>query len=138
MPGTVAARRNDWDKVLAGVTAAAEDFAKDRGGRQVRRHLDASDFDRLAGTGFLRVGAPRSMGGLWEDVERSTRPTCEALRVLARGDPSVALVCSMHPAVLSFWLVLKRAPAPHTTAWREQQRWVAETALDCAWWGTIT
>jgi alkylation response protein AidB-like acyl-CoA dehydrogenase len=138
MPVTVAARRSDWDSVLAGVSAAAEDFAKDRGCRQLRRHLDAADFERLARTGFLRVGAPRSLGGLWEDVERSTRPTCEALRALARGDPSVALVSSMHPAVLSFWLVLKRAPAPYTAAWRKQQRWVAETALDGAWWGTIT
>jgi alkylation response protein AidB-like acyl-CoA dehydrogenase len=138
MPVTMAARRIDWDNVLVGVRAAAQDFAKDRGGRQVRRHLDAADFDRLAGTGFLRVGAPRSSGGLWEDVKRSTRPTCESLRALAQGDPSVALVCSMHPAVLSFWLVLKRAPSPYATAWREQQRWVAETALDGAWWGTIT
>jgi alkylation response protein AidB-like acyl-CoA dehydrogenase len=138
MPVTVAGRRNDWDNLLTGVSAAAEDFAKDRASRQVRRHLDASDFERLAGTGFLKVGAPRSLGGLWEDVQRSTRPTCEALRILARGDPSVALVSSMHPAVLSFWLVLKRAPAPYTGAWRQQQRWVAETALDGAWWGTIT
>ena len=70
--------------------------------------------------GFLLTGVPASMGGLWRDVASSTRPIAELLRTLARGDPSVALVSSMHPAVLSFWLCQPEAPAPHTDPWRQQ------------------
>jgi alkylation response protein AidB-like acyl-CoA dehydrogenase len=78
------------------------------------------------------------MGGLWQDVAHSTRPICRILKTIARADPSVALVSSMHPAVLSFWLSQPDAPAATDAAWREQRRQVAQAALDGAWWGTIT
>jgi alkylation response protein AidB-like acyl-CoA dehydrogenase len=78
------------------------------------------------------------MGGLWVDLATSTRPIAEILRTLARGDPSVALVSSMHPAVLSFWLCQPEAPEPYTRAWSGQLRFVAQTAVDGHFWGTIT
>ena len=75
----------------------AEGFAKDRQQRQLRRHLDKGDFDALAGAGFLLTGVPATMGGLWTDLARSTRPVSEILRTIARADASVALVSSNQP-----------------------------------------
>jgi alkylation response protein AidB-like acyl-CoA dehydrogenase len=44
----------------------------------------------------------------------------------------------MHPAVLSFWLASTDAPEPHASAWQAQRRQLGESALQGAWWGTIT
>jgi alkylation response protein AidB-like acyl-CoA dehydrogenase len=124
--------------VIDNVTQIAEGFAKQRGERQQRNHLDKADFDALAEAGVLLTGAPASMGGLWFDVARSTRPYCEILRVLATGDPSVALVTAMHPAVLGFWLTRPEAPEPYAEAWQKQTAELYQTALDGHWWGTVT
>jgi alkylation response protein AidB-like acyl-CoA dehydrogenase len=75
------------------------------------------------------------MGGMWEGVAASVRPLCEAFRVLAGGDPSVALVSAMHPAVLGYWLA---TPDGTQSGWAEQRRAVFATALDGHQWGTIT
>jgi alkylation response protein AidB-like acyl-CoA dehydrogenase len=124
--------------VLENVTQIAGDFAADRKERQRRRHLDPADFARLAGAGFLLTGVPESKGGLWRSVRESTRPLCDILRTLASGDPSVALVASMHPAVLSFWLATPEVDPSGQKAWDEQLAWLADTALQGEWWGTIT
>ena len=126
------------EEVLSGVTLVASDFAADRADRQLRRHLDPLDFKRLADAGFLLSGVPADMGGLWLDIAHSTRTVSELLRILARGDASVALVCAMHPAVLSFWLTQTEAPDSYRAAWLEQTRFVADSALNGSWWGTIT
>lgn len=128
----------DEATVRARVGEVAADFAANRRERQLRRHLDPADFARLRDAGFLLTGVPASEGGLWSDIASSARPIAEILRTLARGDPSVALVASMHPAVLSFWLCLNDPPPEYAEAWREQSRAVARTALDGAFWGTIT
>lgn len=75
---------------------------------------------------------------MWEDVQHSTRSVCDILRTLAHGDSSVALVCAMRPAVLSFWLASPKAAAPFQPAWDTQRRHLFETAREGAWWGTIT
>ena len=62
------------------------------------------------------------------------RHLAEALRVLAHGDPSVALVASMHPAVLQPYVDVRAEAAP---GWLEQRRWIFETARDGGQWGTI-
>lgn len=124
--------------ILENVGKIAEDFARNRRERQLRRNLDPADFKALADAGFLLIGVPESMGGIWQDAPHSTRPVCEILRTLAKGDPSVALVSSMHSAVLAFWLNNPQAPEPYTEAWREQSRDVLQTALDGHFWGTIT
>lgn len=113
-------------------------FADEGSERRLRRHLAAEDFQRLREAGYLLTGVPAEQGGIWESVQASTRPVCEMLRVLARGDPSVALVASMHPAVLSFWLASPEAPQPFRRQWQEQRRWVVGTVLEGHWWGTIT
>jgi alkylation response protein AidB-like acyl-CoA dehydrogenase len=131
-------RTGDAQRVLAAVGEVGDQFATARPQRQLRRHLERADFDALASAGYLLTGVPAAMGGLWTDIASSTRPICDVLRTLARADASVALVSSMHPAVLSLWLCQPVAPEPYTKAWREQQQFVAQSALDGSWWGTIT
>ena len=113
-------------------------FASERTERQLRRGLVKADFDQLKRAGFLLTGVPVELGGVWESSARSTRPVCEMLRILAQGDASVALVCSMHPSLLAFWLATHQVPQPFQQAWDEQRRYVFQTALEGAWWATIT
>ena len=126
------------DTILHKVREVAEGFAADRKERQQRRSLAAADFARLADAGYLLTAVPVDQGGMWEDVQRSTRPICNILRTLAHGDPSVALVSAMHPAVLSYWLGTPNVPSAFQKAWDTQIRDLCETAREGAWWGTIT
>jgi alkylation response protein AidB-like acyl-CoA dehydrogenase len=123
--------------VLENVREMSATFARERKTRQVRRQLDPADFAQLRDAGFLLSGVPVAQGGLWSSVRESSRAICEILRTLAHGDASVALVSSMHPAVLAFWLASPRTGSSQK-AWDEQIAWMAQTALDGAWWGTIT
>ena len=107
-------------------------------GRQLRTDLVRSEFDELAEAGLSLSGVPTDQGGLWESMPTSTRAICELLRTLARGDSSVALVCAMHPSVLSFWLASPVAPEPYSAAWETQRRAYFEAVVGGAWWGTIT
>ena len=93
-----------WSSLTTDVADLVSCWRSQRAGRQARRGLDRSDFDQLAQAGFLRVAVPEDAGGLWRSVGETTRPVCELLRALATADPSVALVASMHPAVIGFWL----------------------------------
>ncbi|MEJ7582983.1 MAG: acyl-CoA dehydrogenase family protein [Acidimicrobiales bacterium] len=113
-------------------------FADDRRGRQRRTGLDVEDFARLRDAGLLKAGLPTDRGGLWERVETSARPISEIYRMLAGADSSVALVCSMHPAVLAFWLATHDVPAPDSDAWTRQRAAIFDTVEEGAWWGTIT
>lgn len=119
------------------LAAIAEQFAADRAARQLRRSLDRADFERIREAGYLNVAVPESDGGYWRGAAETTRLICDALRTLAHGDSSVALVCAMHPAVLTYWL------AAPVEAWQDedftaqlQQIIAGVTAGD--WWGTIT
>lgn len=120
---------------LDAVRALADTWRADRAERQRRRHLDPADLAALADTGELLLAVPTEQGGRWVDVATSTRPIAERLRILAAGDPSVALVTAMHPAVLSFWLATSDPSQP---AWEAQRRAVLATAADGARWGTVT
>jgi alkylation response protein AidB-like acyl-CoA dehydrogenase len=120
------------------VAKIAEVFAADRHARQRRRELDPADFAGLAAAGFLLTGVSVHEGGLFESVAESTRPIAEIVRTLARGDSSVALVSSMHPAVLSFWLSSPQAADAYGDAWKAQQGEVGSRALGGDWFGTIT
>ncbi|MDA1054380.1 MAG: hypothetical protein O3C40_28390 [Planctomycetota bacterium] len=119
------------------IASIAEAFATDRATRQLRRHLEQADFDHLREAGLPLIGLPVDEGGLWQSVAESTRPICELLRTLAHGDASVALVCAMHPAVLSYWLT---APAElsERPLWQQQCREIFSSVRDGHWWGTIT
>ena len=121
--------------VVSDVRTIAADWRADRKERQARRHLDRADFDRLRDAGLLRLIAPVDSGGLLDTVESSVRPLCETYRQLGSADPSVALVSSMHPSVIAFWLANPDASQP---AWEEQRRAVFASAVAGEQWGTIT
>ena len=124
-------------EVFANIRDVSAQFAAERSVRQRRRELTAVDFGQLREAGFLLTGAPTEEGGIWESVQRSARPICDMLRVLAHADASVALVCAMHPAVLNFWMATPQVPAPFREAWEQQRRSIFRTVREGAWWGTI-
>jgi alkylation response protein AidB-like acyl-CoA dehydrogenase len=128
----------DMSTVTSNVAGVAAAFAAERGERQQRRSLDPADFVRLRDAGLLLTGVPVTRGGLWQDAATSSRPISELLRVLASGDSSVALVSSMHPAVLAFWLACPAAESRDQRAWDAQCDEIYATALAGEWWGTIT
>ena len=125
------------EEVVENIKELSARFAQERGERHRRRALEKDDFDALFDAGFHLTGAPPEMGGINGGVTEFTRPLCEMLRILAKGDPSVSLVASMHPAVLGGWLEVPEAPPPYTDAWEKQRRTIFETALEGCWWGTI-
>jgi alkylation response protein AidB-like acyl-CoA dehydrogenase len=51
------------------------------------------------------------------------------------ADASVALVASMHPAVISFWLLTEDLS---NQTWEEQRNAVFASAIAGEWWGTMT
>jgi alkylation response protein AidB-like acyl-CoA dehydrogenase len=126
------------EDVADAIAALSLAWADERPERQTRRSLDGDDFDRLADTGFLRTVVPAEHGGLWRGITTSARPVIGMLRTLAQGDPSVALVAAMHPAVVSFWLMSDTPGSGPSAAWTEQRVAVFDTALDGHQWGTIT
>lgn len=123
--------------IVENIRVLSAQFASERRDRQRRRALARADFDALRDAGFLQTGIPASEGGAWDDVRRSARPIAEMLRILAHGDASVALVASMHPSVLSFWLASPAAPSPFDTAWAAQRGRIFASVRAGAWWGTI-
>ena len=125
------------EEVVENIKELSSRFASERHERQQRRELVKSDFDALADAGFHLTGVPPDMGGINGGVTEFTRPLCEMLRILAKGDPSVSLVSSIHPAVIGGWLEVEEAPHPYTIAWKEQRSTVFETAREGCWWGTI-
>ena len=128
----------DLEATLGAVEALAGRFAGDRRSRQLRRQLEAADFVELAATGFQRAAVRVEEGGAWKGTRESVRPIARLLRALAKGDSSVALVSSMHPSVLSFWLATPEVGPEHQAAWDAQRRWLSGTVKEGAWWGTIT
>jgi alkylation response protein AidB-like acyl-CoA dehydrogenase len=124
-----------WSGLAGDIADIAAEWRASRPERQARRGLDPADFERLAKAGLLHVAVPEEAGGLWRSLAETTRPICETLRTIAAADPSVALVASMHPAVLGFWLA---RPDPQRPQWTEQRTAVFATAAEGAQWGTIT
>src|SRR5688500_15261311 len=112
------------EHIVDNVREISDRFATERNARQRRRELVGADFDQLRDAGFLLTAVPVEQGGIWESPARSVRPICEILRLLAHGDSSVALVSSMHPAVIYSmgWLSFAEASAPFNDAWQEQRR----------------
>lgn len=121
--------------VSAAVDEIAQKWSVNRKERQARRHLEQRDFDLLRDTGLLAMAAPADAGGLWLSEHASIRTLCEIYRRLASADSSVALVSSMHPAVIAFWLA---SPDPAQAEWEAQRRAVFTSAVDGKQWGTIT
>lgn len=121
--------------VIEKLRVLVDEWRSARNERQERTHLEREDFDAIRDTGFLQAVVPEELGGTWRGVAGSVRPITSMLRVLGAGDPSVALVSSMHPAVLAFWLA---SPPVEDPDWDRQRRAVLATALAGQRWGTIT
>ncbi len=128
----------DVGVVLRAVQDVAGGFAAGRRERQARDHLVREDIDELRRAGLMSVGLPVERGGLWENLPASARGICEIYRALAHGDSSIALVTSMHPAVLAFWLATPEVPEPDSAAWRAQRDLIFDSVEAGSWWGTIT
>jgi alkylation response protein AidB-like acyl-CoA dehydrogenase len=121
--------------IASAVADLADDWRAQRTDRQLRRHLDPDDFTELRSRGLPLMAVPEDHGGTWVDVPTSARPVARALRALAGGDPSVALVSAMHPSVLAYWLA---GPDPAEPAWEAQRAAVFASAAAGHQWGTIT
>ncbi|HEX7167767.1 MAG TPA: hypothetical protein VF230_12370 [Acidimicrobiales bacterium] len=121
--------------VALSIDEIASAWRGDRSQRQGRRQLDADDFARLREAGLLQLVAPADAGGSWESFPASARGVGGIYRSLASADPSVALVSSMHAAVVSFWLATTDESQPE---WEEQRRAVFASAANGRQWGTIT
>lgn len=123
---------------LDAIDALASKWQGEREERMGRRHLDPADFNALAETGYLRLIVPREYDGEWRSLAETGPVIVDAVRRLARGDQSVALVAAMHPAVVIFWTGAPEAPPPHAEAWRQQRAEVFASVLDGHFWGTMT
>jgi alkylation response protein AidB-like acyl-CoA dehydrogenase len=127
---------NRFVEVRRAIVEIAAEFAEARSERSMRRTLEPADFARLAGAGFLSTGVPVEQGGLWKGLAGSVREYTDLIRVLAEGDPCVALVAAMHPSVMSFWLAGEASPADRD-AWAAQRARFIGTAQSGHWWGTM-
>lgn len=125
-------------EVIDAVEGLADKWRGERDDRLQRRHLDPADFAALADTGFGRLIVPVDHGGSWTTLNESGPVIVETIRALARGDQSVALVASMHPAIVAFWTAAAEAPEPHRAAWAAQRVEVFESVLEGNFWGTMT
>lgn len=125
-------------EVIDAVEALADKWRGERDDRLQRRDLDPADFAALADTGFGRLIVPVEQGGFWTTLGESGPVIVEAIRTLARGDQSVALVASMHPAIVVFWTAAAEAPEPYRADWAEQRVEVFDSVLEGHFWGTMT
>lgn len=122
------------ERTIEAIRALAGEWRIARRERQERTHLERSDFDAIRATGYLQAVVPHDQGGTWRSAAESVRPIAQMVRLLGAADPSVALVSSMHPAVLVFWL----AAPDGDDEWERQRRAVLATAMAGQRWGTIT
>ena len=127
----------DIASVGKNVKAVADRWSADLG-RLGRRALDPADFATLHDAGLTLTGVPAEMGGVWQGAQRSTRLVGAMFRTLARADPSVALVATMHPTVLAIWLEEPEESPADPDAWREQRNRVLSAAKAGEWFGTIS
>lgn len=121
-------------RVCADVDSVVRSLAPERDTRLTRRALDRADFEQLAAAGFTLCGVPETRGGLWSSAQASTRVCARLVRNIASVDPSLALVCAMHPTVMSFWSF---AANERGGAWSTQCDEVFDTALGGEFWGTM-
>jgi alkylation response protein AidB-like acyl-CoA dehydrogenase len=128
----------DIATIQQNIASLAEQWSAQRPARLLRQALDPADFAALGAAGFTLTAVPETMGGAWRGPERSTRPLGAIVRTLARVDPSVALVTTMHPTVLGFWLEEPAEAPPDAAAWREQRERVLGAAKAGHWFGTIS
>ncbi len=121
--------------VVGAAKSIADRWRPEQAERQARRNLDRADFAALGEGRLWATVVPTDMGGLWCDAQTSLRPVCDALRLIAAADSSVALVAAMHPSVIAFWLA---NPSPEDDDWTTQRDAVLASAAAGEQWGTVT
>lgn len=126
----------DVEQTETRVLALARKWYREADTRIRREALDGADFEALAETGFTLTGVPVAAGGLFTDLAGCIRPYARMIEALAGADPSLALVASMHPVVLGYWL----GAEPHACGarWEAQRESVYASARSGAFWGTAT
>ncbi|HBK04602.1 MAG TPA: hypothetical protein DDZ81_01925 [Acetobacteraceae bacterium] len=125
------------ERLLSDIRDIARGFAAQRRERQLRRELDPTDIATLKAAGLHLAAIPEAYGGYWQNARVSQRVQCQAIRLLAQGDPSLALVSSMHPGMMALWRE-PEAPSTGAAEWEAQRRAVFGSVVEGAWWGTIT
>lgn len=125
----------DFQTVESNVGALIDKWLPDRTARMARVALDKADFDDLAAAGLTLTGVPVTHGGLWQSAAQSATPVAGLLRKLAGVDPSLALVASMHPTVLTLWMVDPGDAVPE--GWIAHRDTVFAAARSGHWFGTI-
>jgi len=113
----------------------AAGFRSERSSRLTNTRINPADFDALSDGGFLSLSVPQELGGDWVSLIETGPQFAEIVRTIARGDPSVALVAAMHPAVVSYW----QHSAEHNPAntLSEQAKEIYAGVLGGHWWGTL-
>lgn len=87
----------------------------------------ASNLELLIDAGFLRLNAPREFAGFGESLGGAI----EALRILAQGSPSAALMLAQHVNVLAHYLIdPAHVPAEQRAAYAEQRDWAFSEAAN--------
>jgi len=128
----------DIETIQENVAALVAGWAPQRSERMARRALDPADFAALGKAGMTLTGVPVEFGGVWQDPARSIRSIAALHRTIARIDPSLALVTTMHPTVLTAWSMPPPAAPRDPAAWDEQRARVLGHARDGFWFGTIS
>lgn len=127
----------DPAQVRERVEELARSWAAQAVERRVRTALDPADFDALAEAGYTLTGVAAEHGGLWRGLPASVRDYAALTASLARVDPSLALVTSMHPLVHAYWLACEPG-AGERDAFEAQAGRFRASALAGDFWGTIT
>lgn len=87
----------------------------------------AANLDLLIDAGFLRLNVPREHAGFGESLGGAV----EALRILAQGSPSAALMLAQHVNVLAHYLIDPEHVAPEQrAAYAEQRAWAFSEAAN--------
>jgi alkylation response protein AidB-like acyl-CoA dehydrogenase len=119
------------------VEALAERWRETRAERMTRTALDAADLRALADAGLTLTGVAAEHGGLWRGLAASVRDYAALAATLARVDPSLSLVTTMHPLVHVYWLACEPADDERAAFEAQAVRYRA-SALAGEFWGTIT
>ena len=126
----------DINAVKTNAQLVADEWKEQVSERQQRTELQEDDYNQLKSINIPLLGVPQEFGGLWKDLQTTGSSICEILRILASGDPSVALSSTMHQGVLSPWRV-GTVPEEFQEQWNAQKEEVFQTVIEGSWWGTI-
>ena len=92
----------DINTVTKNARLVASEWTSQVSERQQRTELQEDDYNQLKSINVPLLGVPQEFGGLWENLQSTGSSICKILRILASGDPSVALSSTMHQGCLLY------------------------------------